>query len=201
MTGIALWGVGNVLAGLGTTRFGAPWLYVAGPAPRRRWRQHGVRRAAGGRQQVVSRAARSCGGLVVGRLRARRFRLQPAHPAPPAFHAFAAHAGEVPRGGHRRPNAAGPRCAAARRTQGCTHRSCRSSSAGAAPSWSSGYPPPSSCEIRRPEHANRPSSKCSGGRPRLFARERRPHAAVLPAVAAAICPMWSPGSRSSRTPS
>ena len=28
MTGIALWGAGNVLAGLGTPVFGAPWLYV-----------------------------------------------------------------------------------------------------------------------------------------------------------------------------
>ena len=29
MTGVTLWGVGNVLAGLGTSAFGAPWLYVS----------------------------------------------------------------------------------------------------------------------------------------------------------------------------
>jgi MFS family permease len=28
MTGVALWGAGNVLAGLGTPSFGAPWLYI-----------------------------------------------------------------------------------------------------------------------------------------------------------------------------
>jgi MFS transporter, OFA family, oxalate/formate antiporter len=29
MVGVTLWGVGNVLAGLGTSAFGAPWLYVS----------------------------------------------------------------------------------------------------------------------------------------------------------------------------
>src|SRR5512141_2313349 len=28
ITGLILWGIGNVLAGLGTARFGAPWIYV-----------------------------------------------------------------------------------------------------------------------------------------------------------------------------
>jgi MFS family permease len=28
LTGVVLWGVGNLLAGLGTTHFGAPWLYL-----------------------------------------------------------------------------------------------------------------------------------------------------------------------------
>ncbi len=28
ITGVVLWGIGNVLAGLGTARFGAPWIYV-----------------------------------------------------------------------------------------------------------------------------------------------------------------------------
>src|ERR1017187_642223 len=29
MVGVTLWGLGNVLAGLGTAAFGAPWLYVS----------------------------------------------------------------------------------------------------------------------------------------------------------------------------
>jgi MFS family permease len=28
VTGVVLWGIGNILAGLGTTRFGAPWIYL-----------------------------------------------------------------------------------------------------------------------------------------------------------------------------
>src|SRR5688572_17402249 len=29
VTGVLLWGLGNVLAGLGTARFGAPWIYLS----------------------------------------------------------------------------------------------------------------------------------------------------------------------------
>ena len=95
MTGIALWGVGNVLAGFGTTRFGAPWLYLT----------YGLIGGIGaGMAYLTPLAVVSkwfperrglVGGLVVGSFGLGAFVYNQLIPRLPAFHAFSAHAAEV----------------------------------------------------------------------------------------------------------
>jgi MFS transporter, OFA family, oxalate/formate antiporter len=88
VTGIALWGAGNVLAGLGTARFGASWLYLT----------YGVIGGIGaGMAYITPLAVVSkwfperrglAGGLVVGSFGLGAFVYNQLIPRLPAFHAL-----------------------------------------------------------------------------------------------------------------
>jgi MFS transporter, OFA family, oxalate/formate antiporter len=94
MTGVALWGAGNLLTGLGTEVFGAPWLYVT----------YGVIGGIGaGMAYVTPLAVVSkwfpdrrglAGGLVVGGFGLGTFIYNQWIPRLPGFHAAAVHAEE-----------------------------------------------------------------------------------------------------------
>ena len=94
MTGVALWGTGNLLAGIGTDTFGAVWLYAT----------YGVIGGIGaGMAYVTPLAAVSkwfperrglAGGLVVGCFGLGAFIYNQWVPQLPAFHAAATHAGQ-----------------------------------------------------------------------------------------------------------
>jgi MFS family permease len=95
MTGVALWGGGNVLAGLGTPVFGAPWLYLT----------YGLIGGVGaGMAYIAPLAVVSkwfperrglVGGLVVGSFGFGAFVYNQLVPRLPAFHAFSARAAEI----------------------------------------------------------------------------------------------------------
>lgn len=92
MTGVALWGTGNVLAGFGTPLFGAPWLYLT----------YGLIGGIGaGMAYITPLAVVSkwfperrglVGGLVVGSFGLGAFVYNQLIPRLPAFHAFSAQA-------------------------------------------------------------------------------------------------------------
>jgi len=92
LTGIALWGAGNVLAGLGTAKFGAPWLYVT----------YGVVGGLGAGMAYVAPLAMVskwfperrglAGGLVVGGFGLGAFVYNECIPRIESFHAAAVHA-------------------------------------------------------------------------------------------------------------
>jgi MFS transporter, OFA family, oxalate/formate antiporter len=95
MTGIALWGLGNVLAGLGTPLFGAPWLYIT----------YGLIGGIGaGMAYITPLAVVSkwfperrglVGGLVVGSFGLGAFVYNQLIPRLPAFHAFSVQAAQI----------------------------------------------------------------------------------------------------------
>ena len=95
MTGVALWGSGNVLAGLGTPLFGAPWLYLT----------YGLIGGIGaGMAYITPLAVVSkwfperrglAGGLVVGSFGLGAFVYNQAIPRLPAFHVFSAQAAQI----------------------------------------------------------------------------------------------------------
>jgi MFS family permease len=95
MTGVALWGAGNLLAGLGTPRFGAPWLYLT----------YGLIGGIGaGMAYITPLAVVSkwfperrglVGGLVVGSFGLGAFIYNQLIPRLPAFHAFSVQAAQV----------------------------------------------------------------------------------------------------------
>jgi MFS transporter, OFA family, oxalate/formate antiporter len=95
MTGITLWGAGNLLAGLGTPRFGAPWLYLT----------YGLIGGIGaGMAYITPLAVVSkwfperrglVGGLVVGSFGLGAFVYNQCIPRLPAFHAFSVEAAQV----------------------------------------------------------------------------------------------------------
>jgi MFS family permease len=95
ITGIALWGTGNLLAGLGTARFGAPWLYLT----------YGLIGGMGaGMAYITPLAVVSkwfperrglVGGLVVGSFGLGAFIYNQFIPRLPAFHAFSVQAAQV----------------------------------------------------------------------------------------------------------
>jgi MFS transporter, OFA family, oxalate/formate antiporter len=93
MVGIALWGVGNVLAGLGTSSLGAPWLYAT----------YGVMGGIGAGMAYITPVAMVtkwfpdrkglAGGLVAGGFGMGAFIYNLAVPRLAGFHAAALHAG------------------------------------------------------------------------------------------------------------
>jgi MFS family permease len=95
MTGVALWGAGNVLAGLGTPLFGAPWLYLT----------YGLIGGIGaGMAYVTPLAVVSkwfperrglAGGLVVGSFGLGAFIYNQWIPRLPAFHAVSVQAAQI----------------------------------------------------------------------------------------------------------
>jgi MFS transporter, OFA family, oxalate/formate antiporter len=95
MTGVALWGTGNVLAGLGTPLFGAPWLYLT----------YGLLGGIGaGMAYITPLAVVSkwfperrglVGGLVVGSFGLGAFVYNQLIPRLSAFHDFAAQAARM----------------------------------------------------------------------------------------------------------
>ncbi|HEY3849874.1 MAG TPA: OFA family MFS transporter [Steroidobacteraceae bacterium] len=95
MTGVALWGAGNVLAGLGTPIFGAPWLYLT----------YGLIGGVGaGMAYIAPLAVVSkwfperrglAGGLVVGSFGLGAFVYNQFIPRLPAFHAFSVQAAQI----------------------------------------------------------------------------------------------------------
>src|ERR1700678_3999298 len=95
MTGITLWGAGNLLAGLGTHRFGAPWLYLT----------YGLIGGIGaGMAYITPLAVVSkwfperrglVGGLVVGSFGLGAFVYNQSIPRLPAFHAFSVEAAQI----------------------------------------------------------------------------------------------------------
>ena len=105
MTGVALWGTGNVLAGFGTPLFGAPWLYVT----------YGLIGGIGaGMAYITPLAVVSkwfperrglVGGLVVGSFGLGAFVYNQLIPRLPAFHAFSARAAAVLGSGGETPSA------------------------------------------------------------------------------------------------
>ncbi|HTV96320.1 MAG TPA: OFA family MFS transporter [Steroidobacteraceae bacterium] len=107
MTGVALWGGGNVLAGLGTPSFGASWLYLT----------YGLVGGVGaGMAYITPLAVVSkwfperrglAGGLVVGSFGLGAFVYNQAIPRLAAFHALSVQAAQILSAG-----AAGPRTSA-----------------------------------------------------------------------------------------
>jgi OFA family oxalate/formate antiporter-like MFS transporter len=95
MTGMGLWGVGNVLAGLGTPRFGAPWLYLT----------YGLIGGIGaGMAYITPLAVVSkwfperrglAGGLVVASFGLGAIIYNQFIPRLPAFHAFSVQAAQI----------------------------------------------------------------------------------------------------------
>src|SRR5271154_3535436 len=95
MVGIALWGAGNFLAGLGTATFGAAWLYAT----------YGVIGGVGAGMAYITPLATVskwfpdrrglAGGLVVGGFGLGAFIYNQWIPRLPSFHAVAVHAGHV----------------------------------------------------------------------------------------------------------
>jgi OFA family oxalate/formate antiporter-like MFS transporter len=95
MTGVGLWGAGNVLAGLGTPLFGAPWLYVT----------YGVIGGIGaGMAYITPLAVVSkwfperrglAGGLVVGSFGLGAFLYNQLIPRLPAFHSLSVQAAQI----------------------------------------------------------------------------------------------------------
>jgi MFS transporter, OFA family, oxalate/formate antiporter len=95
MTGVALWGAGNVLAGFGTPLFGAPWLYLT----------YGLIGGIGaGMAYITPLAVVSkwfperrglAGGLVVGSFGLGAFIYNQFIPRLPAFHAFSVQAAQI----------------------------------------------------------------------------------------------------------
>lgn len=95
MAGVALWGAGNLLAGLGTETFGAPWLYAT----------YGVIGGVGAGMAYITPLATVskwfpdrrglAGGLVVGGFGLGAFIYNQLIPRLPDFHAVAVHAGNV----------------------------------------------------------------------------------------------------------
>jgi OFA family oxalate/formate antiporter-like MFS transporter len=93
MVGVALWGCGNVLAGLGTSVFGAPWLYVS----------YGILGGIGAGMAYVTPVSMVtqwfpdrkglAGGLVVGGFGLGAFIYNQWIPRLHGFHAAAVHAG------------------------------------------------------------------------------------------------------------
>jgi MFS family permease len=99
MMGVALWGAGNVLAGVGTPVFGAPWLYLT----------YGLIGGVGaGMAYITPLAVVSkwfpgrlglAGGLVVGSFGLGAFIYNQTIPRLPAFHAFSVQAAQILAGG------------------------------------------------------------------------------------------------------
>ncbi len=95
MTGVALWGAGNVLAGLGTPLFGAAWLYLT----------YGLIGGIGaGMAYITPLAVVSkwfperrglAGGLVVGSFGLGAFIYNQFIPRLPAFRAFSVQAAQI----------------------------------------------------------------------------------------------------------
>ena len=95
MTGVALWGAGNLLAGLGTPLFGAPWLYLT----------YGLIGGIGaGMAYITPLAVVSkwfperrglTGGLVVASFGLGAFIYNQSIPRIPAFHAFSVQAAQI----------------------------------------------------------------------------------------------------------
>jgi MFS transporter, OFA family, oxalate/formate antiporter len=95
MTGVALWGAGNLLAGLGTPLFGAAWLYLT----------YGLIGGIGaGMAYITPLAVVSkwfperrglVGGLIVGSFGLGAFIYNQFIPRLPAFHAFSAQAARI----------------------------------------------------------------------------------------------------------
>jgi MFS transporter, OFA family, oxalate/formate antiporter len=93
MVGVALWGVGNVLAGLGTSSLGAPWLYAT----------YGIMGGIGAGMAYITPVAMVtkwfpdrkglAGGLVAGGFGMGAFIYNLAVPRLAGFHAAALHAG------------------------------------------------------------------------------------------------------------
>jgi nitrate/nitrite transporter NarK len=93
MTGVTLWGVGNVLAGLGTSAFGAPWLYVS----------YGIIGGIGAGMAYITPLSMVtkwfpdrkglAGGLVAGAFGLGAFVYNQCVPRLAGFHAAAVHAG------------------------------------------------------------------------------------------------------------
>jgi OFA family oxalate/formate antiporter-like MFS transporter len=94
MVGVALWGLGNVLAGLGTNAFGAPWLYAT----------YGVMGGIGAGMAYITPVAMVtkwfpdrkglAGGLVAAGFGLGAFIYNLAVPRLAGFHAAALHAGD-----------------------------------------------------------------------------------------------------------
>ncbi len=184
MTGVALWGAGNVLAGLGTVRLGAPWLYVT----------YGMIGGIGAGMAyitplaVVSKSFPErrglAGGLVVGCFGLGAFFYNQLIPRLPAFHTLSVHAANTLAA-----NVAAQRLRRWLVTSWPRARlhifSCRSSS------------PQVRIPRDRISRGNAPSKSAGGaGRCRaadctaivgLSAREHRPHAPVLPPMDATLC--------------
>jgi MFS family permease len=95
MTGVALWGAGNVLAGLGTPLFGAPWLYLT----------YGLIGGMGAGMAYITPLAvvtkwfperrGLAGGLVVASFGLGAFVYNQLIPRLPAFHAFSIQAAQI----------------------------------------------------------------------------------------------------------
>jgi MFS transporter, OFA family, oxalate/formate antiporter len=95
MTGVALWGAGNVLAGLGTPLFGAPWLYMT----------YGLIGGVGAGMAYITPLAvvtkwfperrGLVGGLVVGSFGLGALVYNQFVPRLPAFHAFSVQAAQI----------------------------------------------------------------------------------------------------------
>ena len=95
MTGVALWGAGNVLAGLGTPLFGAPWLYLT----------YGLIGGMGAGMAYITPLAvvtkwfperrGLAGGLVVASVGLGAFVYNQLIPRLPAFHAFSIQAAQI----------------------------------------------------------------------------------------------------------
>jgi MFS transporter, OFA family, oxalate/formate antiporter len=93
MVGVTLWGLGNVLAGLGTAAFGAPWLYVS----------YGIIGGIGAGMAYITPLSMVtkwfpdkkglAGGLVAGAFGLGAFLYNQAVPRLAGFHAAAEHAG------------------------------------------------------------------------------------------------------------
>jgi OFA family oxalate/formate antiporter-like MFS transporter len=93
MVGVTLWGVGNVLAGLGTSAFGAPWLYVS----------YGIIGGIGAGMAYITPLSMVikwfpdkkglAGGLVAGAFGLGAFVYNECVPRLAGFHAAAVHAG------------------------------------------------------------------------------------------------------------
>jgi len=93
MVGVALWGIGNVLAGLGTSSLGAPWLYAT----------YGIMGGIGAGMAYITPVAMVtkwfpdrkglAGGLVAGGFGMGAFIYNLAVPRLAGFHAAALHAG------------------------------------------------------------------------------------------------------------
>ena len=95
MVGVTLWGMGNVLAGLGTAAFGAPWLYVS----------YGIIGGIGAGMAYITPLSMVtkwfpdkkglAGGLVAGAFGLGAFLYNQIVPRLSGFHAAAEHAGGV----------------------------------------------------------------------------------------------------------
>jgi MFS family permease len=95
MTGMVLWGLGNILAGLGTAAWGAPWLYLT----------YGVIGGVGAGMAYIAPVTMVtkwfpdrrglAGGMVAGGFGLGAFIYNQLVPLTPGFHAAASHASEL----------------------------------------------------------------------------------------------------------